>query len=247
LRLIWEGGGKVLKVEGLTVKYGNITAVNNISFEVPDGEIIALIGNNGAGKTTTLKTISCLLKPVNGKILFDGKDITGQQPHRVAKEGLVHIPEGRHVFPQLTVKENLIISSFSRMMKFKDFKKEMEEVLDYFPKLRERQKQLAGTLSGGEQQMLAIARGILQKPKLLTLDEPSMGLAPIIVEDVFESIKRINKQGTTILLVEQNAQMALSVADFGYVMEVGEIMLKGRAASLLNDPNVKKIYLGEIS
>jgi branched-chain amino acid transport system ATP-binding protein len=236
----------VLKVEGLTVKYGNITAVNNISFEVPQGKIIALVGNNGAGKTTTLKTISCLLKSANGKIIFDGNDIIGQQPHKVARQGLVHIPEGRHIFPRLTVKENLTISSFSRTIKFKHFKKEMEEVFEIFPKLKERQKQLAGTLSGGEQQMLAIARGILQKPKLLTLDEPSMGLAPIIVEDVFESITRINKQGTTILLVEQNAQMALSAADFGYVMEVGEIVLNGSGASLLNDPNVKKIYLGEV-
>ncbi|WHH57927.1 ABC transporter ATP-binding protein [Petroclostridium sp. X23] len=236
----------MLKVEGLTVKYGNITAVNNISFEVPEGKIIALIGNNGAGKTTTLKTISCLLKPSNGKILFNDRDITGQKPHDIAKQGLIHIPEGRHIFPQLTVKENLIISSFSRTIKYKNFKLEIEQVLDTFPKLRERQKQLAGTLSGGEQQMLAIARGILQKPKLLILDEPSMGLAPLIVEDVFENIKRINKQGTTVLLVEQNAQMALSVADYGYVLEVGDVVLEGNAASLLEDSSVKKIYLGEM-
>jgi len=236
----------MLKVEGLTVKYGNIKAVNNISFEVPDGKIVALIGNNGAGKTTTLKTISSLVKPVSGKIVFNGRDITGLPPHIVAREGLIHIPEGRHVFLKLTVKENLIISSFSRSINSKKFKKEMDEILDLFPVLKERQKQIAGTLSGGEQQILAIARGILQSPKLLILDEPSMGLAPIMLENVFESIKKINEQGTTILLVEQNAQMALSISYFGYLMEVGEIILKNYADLLLDDPNVKKIYLGEV-
>lgn len=236
----------MLKVEGLTVKYGNLAAVRNVNFEVPEGKIVALIGNNGAGKTTTLKTISNILRPSGGKVIFRGRDIVGVPPHAVAKEGLIHIPEGRHIFPKLTVKENLIISSFSRNVKFGEFLKEVEKVFDSFPKLRERESQIAGTLSGGEQQMLALARGMLQNPKLLMLDEPSMGLAPLIVEDVFETIKKINKQGTTILLVEQNAQMALSVADYGYVMEVGEIILQDSAERLLNDPTVKKIYLGEI-
>jgi branched-chain amino acid transport system ATP-binding protein len=237
----------MLLVEGLTVKYGNIVALRNVSMNVPEGQIIALIGNNGAGKTTLLKTVSGLLRQESGRIIFHQEDITGEKPHNIARKGLVHIPEGRHIFPKLTVRENLIISSFSRNVKTSEFKNEVEKVLELFPKLKDRQKQIAGTLSGGEQQMLAIARGILQKPKLLTLDEPSMGLAPQIVEDVFENIKNINKQGTTILLVEQNAQMALSIADFVYVMEVGEIILKGRPEILSHNSTVKKIYLGEIS
>jgi branched-chain amino acid transport system ATP-binding protein len=237
----------MLLVEGLTVKYGNIVALRNVSMNVPEGQIIALIGNNGAGKTTLLKTVSGLLRQESGRIIFHQEDITGEKPHNIARKGLVHIPEGRHIFPKLTVRENLIISSFSRNVKTSEFKNEVEKVLELCPKLKDRQKQIAGTLSGGEQQMLAIARGILQKPKLLTLDEPSMGLAPQIVEDVFENIKNINKQGTTILLVEQNAQMALSIADFVYVMEVGEIILKGRPEILSHNSTVKKIYLGEIS
>lgn len=235
----------MLKVEGLTVKYGGITAVRGISFNVERGKIITLIGNNGAGKTTTLKTVSGLLKPSAGSIEFDGKSITGLAPHDIARMGLIHIPEGRHIFPKLTVRENLIISSFSRTVSFNEFKREVDKVLEGFPKLRERQSQMAGTLSGGEQQMLAVARGILQKPKLLILDEPSMGLAPIIVEEIFETIKTINKDGTTVLLVEQNAQMALSTANYGYVMEVGQIILQGEADKLIDDPTVKSIYLGE--
>jgi len=235
----------MLKVEGLTVKYGGITAVRGISFNVERGKIITLIGNNGAGKTTTLKTVSGLLKPSAGSIEFEGKSIAGTAPHDIAKMGLIHIPEGRHIFPRLTVRENLIISSFSRTVSFNEFKKEVDKVLEGFPKLGERQSQMAGTLSGGEQQMLAVARGILQKPKLLILDEPSMGLAPIIVEEIFETIKAINKDGTTVLLVEQNAQMALSTANYGYVMEVGQIILQGEADKLIDDPTVKSIYLGE--
>lgn len=235
----------MLKVDGLTVKYGNIVAVRDISFEIQEGQIVALIGNNGAGKTTTLKTVSGLLKPSAGSIYFGDKLISGMHPHHIARSGLIHVPEGRHVFPRLSVKENLLISSFSRSIGFKEFKKEVDKVFELFPKLREREKQLAGTLSGGEQQMLAVARGILQKPKLMILDEPSMGLAPIVVEEVFKTVKEINRDGTTILLVEQNAQMALSIADYGYVMEVGEIILQNKAGELLNDDTVRSIYLGE--
>lgn len=235
----------MIKVEKLTIKYGGIAAVRNISFQVEKGKIIALIGNNGAGKTSTLKCISGLISPTEGKVFFEGNEITGMKPHDIAKKGLVHIPEGRHIFPQLTVRENLIMSSSSRSVSKKAFVEEMDSVLDNFKVLKERQRQHAGTLSGGEQQMLAIARGVLQDPKLLILDEPSMGLAPLVVEEVFEIIKRINEQGTTILVVEQNAQVALSAADYGYVMEVGEIILQDDAKTLLNDSKVKKIYLGE--
>lgn len=237
----------MLRVEGLSVKYGGITAVRDISFSVTKGKIAALIGNNGAGKTTTLKAISGLIKTHSGGIHFEDRDITGLKPHVIARSGLIHIPEGRHVFPKLTVKENLLLSSYSSSLKFSRFKNEAERVFELFPKLKDRQKQTAGTLSGGEQQMLAIARGILQEPKLLVLDEPSMGLAPIIVEEVFDTIKRINKDGTTVLLVEQNAQMALSIADYGYVMEVGRIILDNNAEELINDKTIKSIYLGEES
>ncbi|KUO71857.1 MAG: ABC transporter ATP-binding protein [Clostridia bacterium BRH_c25] len=237
----------MLKIENLTVKYGNIIAVRDISFEILEGQIATLIGNNGAGKTTTLKTISGLLKPAAGNVLLESKSILGIPPHTIARNGLIHVPEGRHIFPKLTVRENLLISSFSRVTKYSTFKKEIDTVYILFPRLKDRQNQSAGTLSGGEQQMLAIARGILQEPKLLILDEPSMGLAPIIVEEVFEAIKEINKRGTTILLVEQNAQMALSVADYGYIMEVGEIILKNNASSLLSDDTVKNIYLGQLN
>lgn len=235
----------MIRVENLTIKYGGIAAVRNISFEVEKGKIVALIGNNGAGKTSTLKSISGLLSPAEGKIFFEGNEITNMKPHDIAKKGLVHIPEGRHIFPQLTVRENLIMSSSSRNVSKKIFSEEMNSVLDSFKVLKERLKQLAGTLSGGEQQMLAIARGVLQAPKLLILDEPSMGLAPLVVEEVFEIVKGINAKGTTILVVEQNAQVALSAADYGYVMEVGEIILHDDAKTLLNDSKVKKIYLGE--
>lgn len=235
----------MLRVENLTIKYGGINAVRNISFNVEKGKIIALIGNNGAGKSSTLKTISGLMSPADGHIYFEGSDITGLAPHNITKKGLIHIPEGRHIFPQLTVRENLIMSSASRSVSKKIFIEEMDHILDSFKMLKDRFKQTAGTLSGGEQQMLAIARGMLQNPKLLILDEPSMGLAPLIVEEVFEIIKEINKKSTTVLVVEQNAQVALSVADYGYVMEVGEIILHDDAKELLNNPKVKKIYLGE--
>jgi len=235
----------MLRIENLTIKYGGITATRSISLNIKNGKIIALIGNNGAGKTSTLKAISGLLTPTDGNIYFKNENITGFAPHDIARKGLIHIPESRHIFPKLTVKENLIISSSSRTISKKDFSQEMDDILDRFKILKKRQRQIAGTLSGGEQQMLAIARGILQCPKLLMLDEPSMGLAPLIVEEVFEVIVDINKKGTTVLVVEQNAQVVLSVADYGYVMEVGEIILEDDAKKLLNNPEVKRIYLGE--
>ncbi|MFT3984609.1 MAG: ABC transporter ATP-binding protein [Lachnospiraceae bacterium] len=236
----------MLKVEGLSIKYGGIEAVRNISFRVREKQIVALIGNNGAGKSSTLKAISGLQSCDGGRILFEGAEITGRKPHEIAKGiGIIHIPEGRHVFAGLTVKENLLLSAYSRTVSKKAFRGELDKVFDQFPRLKERRNQTAGTLSGGEQQMLAIARGVLQAPKLLILDEPSMGLAPIIVDEVFEIIRGINQEGVTVLVVEQNAQVALSSAHYGYVMDVGELILDGEAKDLLNNPTVKKIYLGE--
>lgn len=233
----------ILEVKDLEVYYGVIQAIKGISFEVNPGEIIALIGANGAGKTTTLQTITGLIPAKAGTILYEGKNITKLPGHKLVAMGVAHVPEGRRVFAQLTVLQNLRLGAYTR-----SDKGEMEETLkviyNRFPRLEERKNQLAGTLSGGEQQMLAMGRGLMSSPKLLMLDEPSMGLAPILVEQIFDIIKRLHQAGTTILLVEQNAQMALSVADRGYVLETGRIVATGTGQELLRDAAVKKAYLG---
>lgn len=232
----------MLKVTNLSVHYGMIQAVRNISFEVNEGEIVSLIGANGAGKTTILRTISGLTRPSNGKIEFQGQEIQKISPQNIVAKGLCQVPEGRHIFPGLTVQENLEMGAFLR--KGVDLKKEYEEVFDRFPILKERRTQDAATLSGGEQQMLAMGRALMSKPKLLLLDEPSMGLAPIFIQEIFNIIQAIQKQGTTILLIEQNAKMALSIADRGYVLETGELVLSGSGEELLASDEVKKAYLG---
>jgi branched-chain amino acid transport system ATP-binding protein len=235
----------MLTVSNIKTYYGNIQALKGISFEINDGEIVTLIGSNGAGKTTTLKTIMGLLKPKEGTIRFNSKDITGFPAHKVVPEGIMLVPEGRRIFPKFTVNENLVVGAYSKKTTRDEIRTDIDDVYRIFPVLQERQRQVAGTLSGGEQQMLAIGRGLMAKPKLLLLDEPSMGLAPIIVKGIFEVIKQINKNlGTTILLVEQNAKMALSVADRGYVLETGYITLKGTSEELRESDDVKKAYLG---
>ncbi len=233
----------MLQIENLNVYYDSIHAVKGINFHLEKGEIVALIGGNGAGKSTTLNTISGLLRPRVGKITFMGEDITVVPPQNIVRRGVVHVPEGRRIFPKLTVQENLEMGAFI----FSDrsqIESDMEAAMNRFPRLRERRKQAGGTLSGGEQQMLAIARGLMARPSLLLLDEPSMGLSPILVEQIFEIIREINSQGTSILLVEQNAQMALSIADRGYVLETGRINLEGNAQELLENPQVIEAYLG---
>ena len=233
----------MLTVEDIKVYYGAIHAIKGISLDVPDGEIVALIGSNGAGKSTTLRTISGLMKPKTGKILYEGHDIAGVPAHKIVGMGLCQVPEGRHVFANMTVMENLELGAYLR--KDKDgIAKDMDEVFKKFPRLLERKDQLSGTLSGGEQQMLAMGRALMSNPKLLMLDEPSMGLAPILVEQIFDIIKELHKAGTTILLVEQNAQAALSVANRGYVLETGKIVTTGTGAELLASPAIKKAYLG---
>ncbi|HCK87362.1 MAG TPA: ABC transporter ATP-binding protein [Erysipelotrichaceae bacterium] len=233
----------MLKVENLYVRYGMIEAIKGISFEVRDGEIVTLIGANGAGKTTTMHTISGLIKPASGSILLDGTDITKIPSHKIVSMGLAQVPERRRVFADQTVEENLDLGAFTR--KDKDgIKNDMEKVFELFPRLRERRKQLAGTLSGGEQQMLAMGRALMAKPKILLLDEPSMGLSPLLVREIFRIIEDINKQGTTVLLVEQNAKMALAIADRAYVLETGKITLEGTGAELAASEQVRKAYLG---
>ncbi len=232
----------ILKVENMNVYYGAIHAVKDISFHVDEGEIVTLIGANGAGKTTTLQTISGLLRSRTGSITFDGESLANIPAHKLVSRGLAQVPEGRRVFLQMSVEENLEMGAFVRPKVEVDDSIAM--VYDQFPRLKERRKQVAGTLSGGEQQMLAMGRALMSKPKLLMLDEPSMGLAPILVEQIFEIIQSLHKNGTTILLVEQNARMALSVADRGYVLETGRIVNSGRGIDLLNDESVKKAYLG---
>ena len=232
----------VLKCENLHVYYGSIHAIKGVSFEVGEGEIVTLIGANGAGKSTTLNTVGGLLRPRDGIVEFEGKSILGVAPHKVVSEGMALCPEGRRVFAQLSVKENLEMGAYTRPAS--EIPETLEKVYEHFPRLKERQAQMAGTLSGGEQQKLAMGRALMSKPRLMMLDEPSMGLAPILVDQIFDIIKALNKAGTTILLVEQNAQMALSIADRAYVLETGRIVNSGTGKDLLNDDSVKKAYLG---
>ena len=233
----------MLEVKDLEVYYGAIHAVTGISLRVEDGQIVTLIGSNGAGKSTTLHTISGLIKPRSGNILFDGTDITGTPAHKIVASGLVQVPEGRHVFANMSVMENLDMGAYLR--KDKDgIEKDKKKVFELFPRLFERKNQLSGTLSGGEQQMLAMGRALMERPRVLLLDEPSMGLAPLLVKEIFSIIKTINEEGTTVLLVEQNANMALSIADYAYVLETGRITLSGPAADLSASEAVRKAYLG---
>ena len=232
----------LLKVENLHVYYGAIHAIKGISFEVNEGEIVTLIGANGAGKSTTLNTIAGLLKPRSGSIVFDGHNMAAVPASKTVSLGMALCPEGRRIFQQMTVRENLEMGGFTRPAS--EIEPSIEDVFIRFPRLKEREKQVAGTLSGGEQQMLAMGRALMSKPKLLMLDEPSMGLAPILVEQIFDIIKDLHKAGSTILLVEQNAQMALSVADRGYVLETGRVVQSGSGAELLASPAIKKAYLG---
>ena len=232
----------LLKVRDIHVYYGAIHAIKGISLEVNEGEIVTLIGANGAGKSTTLNTIAGLLKPRQGGIAFAGMPVEGTGASKMVYKGLSLCPEGRRIFQQMTVRENLEMGAFSRPNE--ETEKSMEQVYEFFPRLKEREKQIAGTLSGGEQQMLAMGRALMSKPRLMMLDEPSMGLAPILVEQIFEIIRDMNAAGTTILLVEQNAQMALSVANRAYVMETGRITMEGDADDLMHDDNVRKAYLG---
>ncbi len=232
----------LLKVDDIHVYYGSIHAIKGVSFDVNEGEIVTLIGANGAGKSTTLNTVAGLLKPRTGSISFEGKDITGLSASKVVSLGMALCPEGRRVFQQMTVKENLEMGGYSRPPQ--EIPASLENVFSRFPRLKEREKQIAGTLSGGEQQMLAMGRALMSKPKLLMLDEPSMGLAPILVEQIFDIVKELNDAGTTILLVEQNAQMALSIADRAYVLGTGRITISGGAAEVLADDRVRAAYLG---
>lgn len=235
----------LLEVKNLEVNYGMIKALKGISFEVNEGEIIALIGANGAGKTTTLHTVSGILPKAGGNIYLEGKDITKIPAHKLVQLGISQVPEGRRVFSQMTVLENLKMGAFTRKDKDAAIEKDLKDIYARFPRLEERKNQMAGTLSGGEQQMLAMGRALMSKPKILLLDEPSMGLSPILVSEIFDIIKAINESGTTILLVEQNAKKALSIANRAYVLETGNIAMSGDASKLINDDNIKKAYLGE--
>ncbi|ERI89742.1 ABC transporter, ATP-binding protein [Clostridiales bacterium oral taxon 876 str. F0540] len=233
----------MLSVKELNLYYGSIHALKGINLEIEEGEIVTLIGANGAGKTSTLRTLSGLEAPDSGEILFGGKSLKASAAHKLPSLGMAHVPEGRRVFSSMTVMENLELGAYTRKDKA-SLKADYDYVFEKFPRLKERRKQLAGTLSGGEQQMLAIGRAMMTQPKLLLLDEPSMGLAPIVVQEIFNIIKQINEAGTTILLVEQNANLALSIADRAYVLETGRIVLEGNAKELLKDEKVKQAYLG---
>lgn len=234
----------MLEVKDLHVYYDNIHALKGISLKVGKGEVVSLIGANGAGKTTTLQTISGLIRAREGSVLFEGEDITKVECYKICKMGIAQVPEGRRVFTRLPVKDNLKLGAFTIDDTPENLEKDRARFYEVFPRMAERKNQLAGTLSGGEQQMLAMGRALMSRPKLLILDEPSMGLSPLFVKEIFAVIKRLKEAGTTILLVEQNAKMALSVADYAYVIETGKITMKGKALDLLNDANVKKAYLG---
>ena len=233
---------EILNVNNIAVFYGSIRAIKGISFTVNAGEVVTLIGANGAGKTTTLNTIAGLLHPKSGSVSFMGENLASVSPHSIVSRGLALVPEGRRIFLQMTVEENLEMGAYTQ--KKEAVRPLLEQVYEQFPRLKERRRQIGGTLSGGEQQMLAMGRALMSSPKLLMLDEPSMGLAPILVEQIFEIIRTLHRNGTTILLVEQNAQMALSIADRGYVLETGKITLSGTGVELANSENVKKAYLG---
>lgn len=233
----------LLEAKDLQVYYGVINAIKGVSFEINEGEIVSLIGANGAGKTTILHTVTGLISPKSGSVYLGGKDITKTPAHKIVYMGMSHVPEGRRVFQQLSVLANLKLGAYSR--KDKDaIERDLEHVFEYFPRLRERRGQLAGTLSGGEQQMLAMGRALMSDPKIIVMDEPSMGLSPLLVKEVFSIIEELNRRGITILLVEQNAKMALSIADRAYVLETGKITMSGKASELLNDERVRKAYLG---
>ena len=232
---------KILEIKNLSVSYGGIEAIKNISFDVEAGSIVTLIGSNGAGKSSTLRSIAGIVKAKSGEVLFEGENILGLSPDQIVKRGVTLVPEGRRVFPNLTVAENLHVGAYLRK---DDIKPDLEYVYALFPRLKERSWQFAGTLSGGEQQMLAVGRAMMARPKLIMMDEPSLGLAPLIVQGIFDIIRTINKAGITVLLIEQNANMALKVADYAYVMQTGEITLSGTGAELLSNEQVKAAYLG---
>jgi branched-chain amino acid transport system ATP-binding protein len=237
----------MLSIQNLQAAYGKVEVLHGISLEVPKGKLVTLIGSNGAGKTTTMRAISGMVKPRGGKVVLSGRDITGMDSHRIARAGLAHSPEGRRVFATMSVSDNLLLGAFPRFTGARargDVQRDLDKAMDLFPRLKERRHQLAGTLSGGEQQMLAMARAVMLNPEVVLLDEPSMGLAPILVEEVFRIITRLKEEGVTMLLVEQFAAAALTVADYGYVLENGSIAVHGPAASLRNDPKVIAAYLG---
>ena len=233
---------KILEIKNLSVSYGGIEAIKNILLDVEAGSIVTLIGSNGAGKSSTLRSIAGIVKAKSGEVLFEGENILGLSPDQIVKRGVTLVPEGRRVFPNLTVAENLHVGAYLRK---DDIKPDLEYVYELFPRLKERSWQFAGTLSGGEQQMLAVGRAMMARPKLIMMDEPSLGLAPLIVQGIFDIIRTINKAGITVLLIEQNANMALKVADYAYVMQTGEITLSGTGAELLEDEEVKEAYLGK--